>query len=143
MALGDLRSEMITAGSALGCARGRHPRLGLAVRCGDLTLYRKNMPFWTFFHVQPKYQNDTIFVNTEGFRPCLSKPSYRAPNWARMVRLMQKERLKSPQKSLIFENQAICVILAILAKTAILVIWASHFRTRMGLPKKSATCGLA
>ena len=38
MALGDRRSEMITAGSALGCARGRHPRLGLAVRCGDLTL---------------------------------------------------------------------------------------------------------
>ena len=38
MALGDRRSEMITAGSALGCARGRHPRLGLAVRCGDLAL---------------------------------------------------------------------------------------------------------
>ena len=117
MALGDRRSEMITAGSALGCARGRHPRLGFAVRCGDLTLQRKNMPFWTFFHVQPKYQNDAIFVNIEGFRPCLSKPSYRAPKWALMVSLMQKERLKSPQKSLIIENQAFGVILAILAKT--------------------------
>ena len=56
MALGDRRSEMITAGSALGCARGSHPRLGLAVRCGDLTLQRKHMPFWVFFYVQPKYQ---------------------------------------------------------------------------------------
>ena len=61
------------------------------------------------------------------FRPCLSKPSYRAPKWALMVRLMQKERLKSPQKSLIIENQAFWVILAILAKTAISVILASHF----------------
>ena len=38
-------------------------------------------------------QNGAHFVNTEGFRPCLSKPSYRAPKWAIMVRLMQKERL--------------------------------------------------
>ena len=41
----------------------------------------------------PKYQNGVIFVNIEGFRPCLSKPSYGAPQWALMVRLMQKERL--------------------------------------------------
>ena len=47
MTLGDRRSERITAGSALGCARGRHPRLGLAVRCGDLALSLKNMPFCT------------------------------------------------------------------------------------------------
>ena len=60
-----------------------------------------------------------------------------------MVRLMQKERLKSPQKSPILENQAIWVILAILAKTAILVILASHFRTRVDAPKKSPTWGLA
>ena len=38
MALGDRRSEMTTAESALGCARVRQPRLGLAVRCGDLAL---------------------------------------------------------------------------------------------------------
>ena len=38
MALGDRRSENITAGSALECARGRQPRLCLAVRCGDLAL---------------------------------------------------------------------------------------------------------
>ena len=57
---------------------------------------------------------------------------------------MQKERLKSPQKSPILENQAIWVILAILAKTAIiLVILASHFRTRVDTPKKSSTQGLA
>ena len=137
VALGDRRSFTTTAGGALGCARGRHSRLGLAVRCGDLTLQIKNMPFWAFFYVQPKYQNGAIFVNTEGFRPCLSKPSYRAPKWALMVRLMQKERLKSPQKSLIIENQAFGVIWAILAKTAILVILVSHFRARVDTLTKS------
>ena len=35
-AIADLRTENTTAGSALGCARERQPRLGLAVRCGDL-----------------------------------------------------------------------------------------------------------
>ena len=68
----------------------------------------------------------------------MSKPSYRAPKWALMVRLMQKERLKSPQKSPILENQAIWVILAILAKTAILVILPSHFQTRVDAPKKKS-----
>ena len=53
-----------------------------------------------------------IFVDIEGFRPYLSKPSYRAPKWALMVRLMQKERLKSPQKS---KTRPFGVILAILA----------------------------
>ena len=89
------------------------------------------MLFCAFFDVQPKHQNGSIFVDIEGFRPCLSKPSYRAPKWALMVRLMQKERLKSPQKLLILENQAFLVILAVLAKTAIFVILASHFRDRV------------
>ena len=80
------------------------------------------MPFWTFFYLQPKYKNGVIFVNIEGFRPCLSKPSYRAPQWALTVRLLQKERPKSPQKSPILENKAYGVILAILAQTAILVV---------------------
>ena len=74
----------------------------------------KNMPFCAFFHVQPKHPNGNIFVDIEGFRPYLSKPSYRAPNWALMVRLIQKERLKSPYKSLIIENQAALVIFVIL-----------------------------
>ena len=65
----------------------------------------------------------------------MSKPSYRGPNWALMVRLMLKKRLKPPQKSLMIENQAVLVILA---KTAILVILASHFRTRVDVPKKSS-----
>ena len=99
--------------------------------------------FCTFFHVQPKHQNGNIFVDIEGVRPCLSKPSYQAPEWALMVRLTQKERLKSPQNSPILENQAIWVILAILATTAILVILASHFRTRVDTPRKSSTWGLA
>ena len=95
------------------------------------------MPFCAFFYVQPKQQNGSnIFVDIEGVRPYLSKPSYRAPKRALMVRLMQKERLKPPQKSLIIENQAFWVILVILAKTAILVILASHFRTRVDAPKK-------
>ena len=55
----------------------------------------------------------------------------------------EKERLKSPQKSLIIENQAFGVILGILAKTAILVILASHFRARVDTPTKSPTWGLA
>ena len=77
------------------------PRLGLVVRRGDLAQsQKKNMPFCAFFHVQPKHQNNAIFVNTEGFRPCLSKPSYGASQWALMVRVMQKERPKSPQKSI-------------------------------------------
>ena len=100
---------------------------------------KKKHAFLDVFSRAAKYQNGVIFVNIEGFRPCLSKPSYRAPKWALMVRLMQKERLKSPQKSLILENWAIWVILVILAKTAILVILASHFRARMDLPKKSPT----
>ena len=77
MALADRRSESTTAGSALGCASGRQPKLGLTVRCGDLALERKNMPFWAFFYVQPKYQNGAIFVNIERFRLCLSNPSTR------------------------------------------------------------------
>ena len=46
-------------------------------------------------------------------------------------------------KSLIIENQAFVVILDILAKTALLVILASHFRARVDTPTKSPTWGLA
>ena len=95
-----------------------------------------------FLRAAKKYQNGAIFVNTEGFRPRLSKPSYRAPKWAPMVRLMHKERLKSPQKSPIIENQAVWVILAILAQTAILVILASHFRARVDTPTKNVSIGV-
>ena len=66
------------------------------------------------------------------------------PKWALMVRLMQKDRLKSPQKSPIIENQAFGVLLAIFAKTAIiLVILVSHFQARVDMPTKSPTWGLA
>ena len=132
MALGDRRSELITAGSALGCARGRHPRLGLAVRCGDLALSQKNMPFCTFFTCsQNTKMAAAIFVNTEGFRPCVSSPSCGAPQWALMVRLMQKERLKSPHKSLFYVtcNRAFLVVVIFwgFGKHAILIILASAF----------------
>ena len=39
-----------------------------------------------------------FFVNTEGMRPCLSKPSYGASQWALMVRLMQKKRENGPNR---------------------------------------------
>ena len=77
---------------------------------------KKRAFLYVFFTCSQKHQNGNIFVDIESFRPCLSKPSYRAPKWALMVRLMQKERLKSPQKSLITENQARWVILAKIAK---------------------------
>ena len=70
-------------------------------------LTKKHAFLCVFLHVQPKkHQNGAVFVDIEGFRPCLSKPSDGAPKWALMARLMQKERFKSPQKSLILENQA-------------------------------------
>ena len=97
--------------------------------------------FCTFFHVQPKHQNGNIFVDIEGFRPCLSKPSYRAPKWALMVRLMQKERLNRPRnRSLIIENQV-----GLLGhpfggpfwpKLPFFVIWASHSEPRWTRRKK-------
>ena len=145
----NFRYALFTWAKTRGCLQSNHTKpppagFGGAVR-RSRAITKKNMPFVRFFHVQPKpkHQNDAIFVNTEGFRPCLSKPSYRAPKWALTVRLMQKERLKSPQKSLIIENQAFWVILAILAKTAILVILVSHFRARVDTPTKSPTWGLA
>ena len=86
------------------------------------------MPYVLRFHhflydVQPKHQNGgAIFANTEGFRPCLGKPSYEAPQWALKARLMQKERLKSPHKlihKLIFLcNRAFLVILRWLKRKA-------------------------
>ena len=110
MALGDRRSERATAGSALGFTRGRHPRMGLAVRCGDAAISRcppppqKNMHAFlcVVFHVQPKHPNGANSVHIDGFRPCLSKPTYGAPQWALLVCLMQKERLESPHKSLFY-----------------------------------------
>ena len=74
------------------------------------TITKKMCLFVRFFTCNQKYQNNAIFVHIEGFRPCLSKPSYGASQWALMVRLMQKERPKSPQKSLFLENQATLVI---------------------------------
>ena len=75
----------------------------------------------------------------------MSKPSYRAPIWALMARLMQKEqRVNSPRKSKIIENLAFGIVLAIWAKTAIsVVILASHFRARVDTPTKSPNWGLA
>ena len=117
------------------------PRLGLVVRCGDLALSQKNMPFVRFFHVQPKYQNNAIFVNIEGFRPCLSKPSYGASQWALVVRLIQKERPKIAPEIAVLENQTIFCHFDHLGrkKTGHFVHFGHPFRGRMGLPKKVPT----
>ena len=132
------------SGVRISPAWASHPPLGLVVRCGDLALSQKKHAFFVrFFHVQPKHQNGSSFVDIEGVRPCLSKLSYRAPKWALMVCLMQKERLESPQKSPILKNQAIWVILAILAKNGHFGHLASHFQTRVDAPKKSPSQGLA
>ena len=61
---------------------------------------KKHAFLYVFLHAA-KISNDAIFVNIEGLRPCLSKPSYGATQWGLMVRLLQKERLKPPQKSLL------------------------------------------
>ena len=137
------RSERIAAGSALGCARGRHPRLGLAVRCGDLALSLKKYAFLYVFHVQPKHPNGVIFVNIEGFRPCLSKPSYGAPQWALMVRLMQKERLESPQKSLFCVTGPFWLFWSFLVNIPFGSFWLAISKPGWVSRKKSAICGLA
>ena len=82
-----------------------------------------------------------IFVDIESFRPCLSKPSYRAPKWALMVRLMQKERLKSPQKSLIIENQAFGVILGHFGQNCHLGHFGQPFPSQGGHADKKSHLG--
>ena len=98
-AIADLRTP--PPGAPSGALGEGNP--GWVWRCdAAISRYKEKIClFGRFFTCSQKYQNDAIFVNyTEGFRPCLSKPSYRALKWALMVRLMQKEWLKSPQKSL-------------------------------------------
>ena len=138
--IADLKTS--PPGASLGALGEGNP--GWVWRCdAAISRCKEKHAFFDVFHVQPKYQNDAIFVNTEGFRPCLSKPSYRAPKWALMVRLMQKERLKSPHKSLIIENQAFWVILAIFAQTAIWPFWPAISEpgwTRRGEKSQLGSC---
>ena len=78
-------------------------------------------------------------------RPCLSKPSYRAPKWALMVRLMQKERLKSPHKSLIIETRPFWSFGPFWPKLPFSIFghFGQPFRARVDTPKKSPTWGFA
>ena len=82
----------------------------------------KQHAFLYVFHVQPKHPDGAISVEVEGSRPCLSKPSYGAPQWALVARLMQKEWLKSPHKSLFYVIGPFLVILVIFGKHAIWVV---------------------
>ena len=130
MALGHRRSDRITAGSALKCARGRHLRLGFGGAMRRSRAITKKHAFWCVFHVQPKHQNGAIFVNTEGFRPCLSKPSNGAPQWALVVRLMQKGWLKSPHKSPFYVTGPFGLLLGHFGHFWLLVVPAQHRRAK-------------
>ena len=104
----NFTSAPFTWAETRGCLQTNHTKpppagFGGGVR-RSRAITKKNMPFCmpfcTFFYVQPKCSSSgAIFVNSEGLRPCLSKPSYGASQWALMVRLTQKERPKSPLKS--------------------------------------------
>ena len=84
---------------------------GWVWRCdAAITRYHYKHASLCVFHVQPKHQNGAICVNTEGLRSYLSKLGYGAPQWALTVRLMQKERLKSPHKPFFLCNRAFLII---------------------------------
>ena len=98
----SFRSALFTCTKRRVCVQTNNTKpppseFGGAVR-RSRAITKKTCLFVRFFtySAQPKYQNDAIFVNSEGLRPCLSKPSYGAPQWALIARLMQKERPKSP-----------------------------------------------
>ena len=55
------------------------------------------------------------------------------PKWAIMARLMQKGRLKPPQKSLILENQAIWVISASHFRAKV-PVWTRRNKSHLGAP---------
>ena len=76
-----------------------------------------------FLHAAQNTKMAIFSLISKVFGHVLGKPSYRAPKRALLIRLMQKGRLKSPQKSLLIENQAFGVILAMLAKNAIWSFW--------------------
>ena len=82
--------------------------------------------FSPFFHVQPKHPNGAIFVNIEAFRPCLGKPSYGAPQWALMVRLLLKERLQSPHKSPVYVTGPFGLFWSFLANMPFWLFWGGN-----------------
>ena len=138
-AIADLRTQ--PPGAPSGALGAGTP--GWVWRCdAAISRYHQKNAFLYVFHVQPKHQKDAIFVNIEDFRPCLSKPSYRAPKWALMVRLMQKERLKSPQKSLIIENQAFWVIFGHFGQNSHLGHFGQPFPRQGGHADKKAPLGV-
>ena len=103
------RMEIRTWRSAIAGLKGSPPGApsgalgegtpGWVWRCdAAISRYHSQTCLLCVFGVQPKHPNGAIFVNTDGFRPCLSNPSCGAPRWALKARLMQKERLKSPHK---------------------------------------------
>ena len=78
---------------------------GWVWRCdAAISRYKEKRAFCALFGVFPRAaktkKNDVAFsLIPKVFSHFSSKPSYRAPKWALLVRVTQKERLKSPQKS--------------------------------------------
>ena len=77
----------------------------------------KTCLFCAFVHVhsQNNIKNGAIFVNIDGLRPCLSKPSYGASQWALMVRLMcapnAKETAQIASEIALLENRAFFLVI--------------------------------
>ena len=73
----------------------------------------------------------------------LGKLSYRPPQWALMARLMQKERLKSPHKSLFYVTGPFWSFWSFLEHVPFWSFWLAISEPGRVSRKKSATCGLA
>ena len=102
----NFRSALFTCTKRRACVfrstTQSRPRLGLVVRCGDVALSQKNMPFGAFLHhVQPKYQNNAIFLFiSEKFSAMLEQAELRGIPMGPRGPPNAKERPKSTQKSL-------------------------------------------
>ena len=101
------------------------------------SFWRKNLLFCAFFHVQPKHPNGAVFVNIEGLRLWWNKLGYGPSQRALMVRPMQKERLKSPQKIANSRKPGLLGHFGHFGQNGNSGhILASNFRARVATPKK-------
>ena len=103
------------------------------------------MLFVRFWACSQKNQNGNVFVDIEGFRPCLSKPSYRAPKWALMIRLMQKERLKlfpRPLHVAVPNGPTICPLTTARAQITVTRLRFAEGHTAKDRPRAKAAAAL-
>ena len=71
-----------------------------------------------------RHPNGAICVHIEGFRPCWSKLSYGATQKVPMIRLLHKERLKSPHKPPFYVTGPFGSFWSFLAQHSIFVIFS-------------------